>query len=110
VPDNPKVLLVRYVFPGTPASEFIKAGDKILGAGGGLFRKEHVNGMTIDAFGAQGPVGEMAEALEACQGPAGSGQLPLTVRRGDEKLKVSLNIGKKLWGVFQDLPGSMLEV
>ena len=94
VPDDPKVLLVRYVFPETPASEFITAGDRILGAGGESFRKEHVNGMTMDSFGAQGPVGEMAEALEACQGASGSGQLPLTVRRGDEKLNVTLNIGK----------------
>jgi Family of unknown function (DUF6288) len=95
VPDDPKVLVVRYVFPKTPASELVKIGDRILGAGGKSFRKDHINGMAMEAFGAEGPVGEMAEELENCQGLSGSGELPLTVRRGDETLDVILNIGKK---------------
>jgi hypothetical protein len=104
VADDPKVLVVRYVFPRTPASEFIKAGDRILGADGKLFQKEHLNGYSKEVFGAQGPVGEMAEALENCQGQSGSGQLPLTVRRGDEQLNVTLNIGKNYGSYSKTYP------
>jgi hypothetical protein len=104
VPDDPKVLVVRYVFPGTPASEFVKVDDRILGAGGRLFRKKHLNGLSRESFGAEGPVGEMAEALENCQGQSGSGQLPLTVRRGQEKLNVTLNIGKKYGNYSKNYP------
>ncbi len=94
LPDEPKVLLVKYVFPKTPARSLVKAGDKIIGAGGRLFQHEHRNGYGMAIFGADGPVVELADALEACQGMSGTGRLTLTVRRGQETINVDLNIGK----------------
>ena len=94
LPDEPKVLLVKYVFPKTPARSLVKAGDRIIGAGGRLFQHEHRNGYGMAIFGADGPVVELADALEACQGMSGTGRLTLTVRRGQETINVDLKIGK----------------
>ena len=93
VADEPKSLLVKYVFPKTPASKLIQVDDKIIGAAGRLFKHPHRNGYGMTIFGADGPIAELAEALEACQGKSGTGKLSLTVRRGQETLKLDLNIG-----------------
>jgi len=95
VADEPKVLLVRHVFPKTPARGLVKIDDKIIGAGGQLFKNEHRNGYGMKIFGGDGPVAELAAALEACQGKSGTGKLSLAVRRGQETINVELNIGKK---------------
>jgi hypothetical protein len=94
VADQPKALLVKYVFPKTPAAKAIKVDDLIVGAGGKLFKHPHRNGYGMEIFGADGPVSEMAEALETCQGKSGNGKLPLMVKRGGETIKVDLDIGK----------------
>lgn len=94
VADQPKALLVKYVFPKTPAGKVIKVDDLIVGAGGQLFKHPHRNGYGMEIFGADGPVAEMAEALEACQGKSGNGRLPLMVKRGRETIKLDLDIGK----------------
>ena len=95
VADEPKVLLVRHVFPKTPASRLVQVDDKIIGAGGKKFHHEHRNGYGMKIFGADGPVAELAEALDACQGKSGTGLLKLTLRRGKETLDVDLDVGKK---------------
>jgi hypothetical protein len=95
VAAEPKALLVKYVFPKTPAGKVIKVDDLIVGANGKLFQHPHRNGYGMEIFGADGPVAELAEALEACQGKSGTGKLSLTVRRGQETLNVELNIGNK---------------
>ena len=95
VAAEPKVLLVKYVFPKTPARSLVKVDDKIIGAGGRLFQHGHRNGYGMEIFGADGPVAELAEALEACQGMSGTGMLSLTVRRGRKTINVDLDIGKK---------------
>ena len=94
VADEPKALLVKYVFPTTPASKVIKVDDKIIGAGGKLFQHGHRNGYGMEIFGADGPVAELAEALETCQGKSGTGKLPLRVKRGKETINVDLDIGR----------------
>ena len=68
VANEPKVLLVRHIFRKTPASGLVKVDDKIIGAGGQLFQNEHRNGYGMKVFGANGPVAELAGALESCQG------------------------------------------
>ncbi|HMN95163.1 MAG TPA: DUF6288 domain-containing protein [Phycisphaerales bacterium] len=99
VADEPKALLVRHVFAGSPASGVVRLGDLIVGAGaaggaggaaaaeaaedsgrpGGdegtagreslLFRHPHRNGYGESVFGAHGPISEFAAALETAQGP-----------------------------------------
>jgi hypothetical protein len=93
--DEPKVLLVKYVFPKTPASKVIKLDDKIIGAGGKLFQHGHRNGYGMKIFGAEGPVAELAEALEGCQGTSGTGKLSLMVKRANETINVDLDIGRR---------------
>jgi hypothetical protein len=95
VADEPKALLVKYVFPKSPARGLVEVEDRIIGAGAQLFKDDHRNGYGMKVFGADGPVSELAEALEACQGAAGTGQLKLTLRRGSETKEVVLNIGRE---------------
>ena len=56
VADKPKYLLVKYVFPGSPADGKIAPGDLIVGVNNQLFNTEHKNGYGMDKFGADGPV------------------------------------------------------
>ena len=93
--DDPKSLLVKYVFPDSPASKQIKAGDRITGADNKPFLHEHRNGYGMKVFGFHGPIAEFADALEAGQGDAGKGQLYLTLRRGGENRNVVLDVGQK---------------
>jgi hypothetical protein len=95
VADEPKALLVKHVFPRTPARKSIKIDDLIIGANGKRFKHAHRNGYGMEVFGADGPVSELAEALENCQGKAATGKLPLMVKRGDETINVDLEIGKE---------------
>jgi hypothetical protein len=95
VADEPKALLVRYVLPKTPARNAIKINDLIIGADGRKFRNPHRNGYGMEVFGADGPVSELADALEACQAKSASGMLKLLVKRGEKTMDVELDIGKK---------------
>jgi hypothetical protein len=54
--DQPKTLLVRYVFPDSPAHRKILAGDRIVGVDGNLFTNAHQNGYGMKVFGAVGPI------------------------------------------------------
>jgi len=95
VEEEPKALLIRYVFPNSPGSGQVLPGDFVIGAGGQRFQQAHRNGYGEEVFGADGPVAELAQVLEACQSNSASGTLPLTLRRGTEILDVSLNVGQK---------------
>jgi hypothetical protein len=93
--NEPKALLVKHVFKKSPAKNAVKIDDQIIGVGGKKFRKPHRNGYGMEVFGAEGPVAELAEALEACQATSATGKLKLMVKRGDETMEVELDIGKK---------------
>ena len=95
IADEPKALLVKYVFPESAASGKIITGDLIVGAGGQLFKQAHRNGYGESVFGADGPISELAAVLEECQNSEGMGQLPLTIRRGSETIDVVLDVGQK---------------
>lgn len=95
VADQPKALLVKYVFPKSPADGHVKIGDLIVGAGGQLFKEQHRNGYGEKVFGADGPISELAYVLEECQGRDGKGKLSLTLKRGDEMKEVILDVGQK---------------
>jgi hypothetical protein len=94
IAEEPKALLIKYVFPDSPASGRVEPGDLIVGVDGQLFKEEHRNGYGERFFGADGPVSELAQALEACQGDEGKGQLSLTLRRDGELRDVVLDIGQ----------------
>ncbi|MCX5670647.1 MAG: DUF6288 domain-containing protein [Planctomycetota bacterium] len=106
VADEPKALLVQYVFPDSPASRPVEVGDRIVGAGGQLFKNEHRNGYGMKVFGADGPISEFADALEACQGAAGKGKLALTLRRGSAIREVVLDVGQKYGTYAATYPGN----
>ena len=99
VPDQPKVLLVKYVFANTPADKKVEVGDFIVGAGGKMFQEDHRNGYGEKVFGGNGPVSELAKALEQSQSAEGKGKLSITLRRGSEVKEVVLDIGQK-YGTF----------
>jgi hypothetical protein len=49
---NAKALLIKYVFPKSPADGHVKIGDLIVGANGQLFKEAHRNGYGEKVFGA----------------------------------------------------------
>jgi len=104
VADDPKTLVVRYVFPKTPASGKIKTGDRIVGVHGKGFKDAHKNGYGMKVFGADGPISELAEALEACLTKEAGGKLPLLVKRGGEIIEVELSLGTKLGSYSETFP------
>ncbi|MFO0911407.1 MAG: DUF6288 domain-containing protein [Pirellulales bacterium] len=95
VADEPKALLIKYVFPNSPSDGQVKAGDLVVGAGGRMFVEKHRNGYGEEMFGADGPILELAQVLEECQSADRNGKLPLTIRRGRQILEVSLDVGTK---------------
>ena len=105
IAEEPKTLLVKYVFPGTPASGLVEVGDRIVGAGEEMFREGHRNGYGEDFFGGHGPISEFARELEACQGTDRDGKLTLTLRRGQEIRKVVLDVGRKYGAYSATYPG-----
>lgn len=92
-PKNPKYLLVKYVFPKSPAYKKVKPGDFIIGTGGREFKTEHKDGYGMDKFGADGPVLEFAAALEEAQGWKGKGRLNLTLLRDGNKVREDISVG-----------------
>ncbi len=106
VENEPKALLVKYVFKKSPAQKAIKVGDLIIGAEGKMFINPHRNGYGMEVFGAEGPIAELAEALEACQAKSANGKLKLMVKRGDETMDVELEIGKKFGSYAETYPAS----
>lgn len=95
VADQPKALLIKYVFSKSPAAGHVQVGDLIVGAGGESFKEPHRNGYGEKVFGADGPISEFAQGLETCQGSAAKGKLTLTLKRGSEMKEVVLDVGEK---------------
>ena len=104
VADEPKALLVKYVLPKTPARRGIEIDDLIIGVDGKKFRKPHLNGYGMEVFGAEGPIEELAEALEACQAKSATGKLKLMVKRGEETMEVELDIGTEYGSYAKTFP------
>ncbi len=106
VADQPKALLIKYVFPSSPAAGHVEVGDLILGAGGELFQEPHRNGYGEKVFGADGPLSEFAQVLEACQSGDSQGKLSLTLQRGNEMKEVVLDVGQKYGTYSATYPGT----
>ncbi len=92
--DKPKEILVKFVFQdeASPAKGKIFVGDMILGLNGDKFKRAHTFGRT---GGWEGPLMDLAHALESSQ--SSDGILKLTVlAKGDDKTKiVQLNLKKR---------------
>ncbi len=99
VADQPKALLIKYVFPKSQADGHVQIGDLIVGAGGQSFQEKHRDGYGEKVFGADGPISELANELEVSQSDAGKGKLSLTLQRGGETKEVILEVGQK-YGSF----------
>ncbi len=106
VADQPKALLIKYVFPKSAANGHVQIGDLIVGAGGQLFQEEHRDGYGEKVFGADGPISELAQVLENCQGSDGKGKLSLTLQRGGEMKEVVLDVGQKYGSYAATYPGT----
>lgn len=105
VAEQPKALLIKYVFPDSPANGHVQTGDFIVGAGGKLFKEEHRNGYGESVFGGHGPVSEFAQVLEACQSSDGKGKLPLTLLRGSQTMDVVIDVGLRYGAYSATYPG-----
>ncbi len=92
--EEPTRLRVMHVFKHTPAFKQLEVGDKITGANGHEFATPHKFGYGVGKFGYQGPMMDLGNALEDSQGKLG-GKLALDILRGDQKLKVELQLGTK---------------
>lgn len=108
----PKAMAVRYVFPGSPADGAIAVGEILVGVNGAPFVEPYQNGYGEEVFGAQGPVGEFAVALEAAQSGAGNGQLSVRVSNAGVERDEILDVGQ-VYGAFSptfpdDCPKSAL--
>lgn len=96
--EKPKVFVIKHVFAGTPASEKLEVGDRILGVGGQHFTAPHKFGYGVNYFGYEGPMMEFGNALEAAQLKP-DGILELLILRGEEELDIPLTLPTK-YGAF----------
>ncbi|MEM7384573.1 MAG: DUF6288 domain-containing protein, partial [Verrucomicrobiota bacterium] len=92
-PDQPRILVVKYVFPDTPAAGHVQVDDLISGVEGLPFAEDHQNGYGPEVFGAQGPIGEFGIALDRVQGE--DGELELSLIRGGTRLEVTFDVGQR---------------
>ncbi len=90
-PDAPRTLVVKYVFPGSPAAGLLQADDVITGIEGQAFTEDHQNGYGPEVFGARGPIGEFGVTLDAIQ--SADGLLDVSFNRGGSPQNVTLNVG-----------------
>ena len=104
VADDPKALLVRYVFEKSPAGGLVKVDDRIVGVNGKTFEHPHRNGYGMAVFGGDGPIKELASVLEACTGEEGSGKLVLKVKRGSKLIDVELKFSKAIGSYSATFP------
>jgi hypothetical protein len=102
LPESPRQLLVQHVFAGSPADGVVVPGDLLTGAGGAAFVEAHQDGYGMEVFGARGPIGEFAVALEAAQ--SATGALAVRLERGEQSLQVSLPVGTEYGAFGADYP------
>ena len=93
IAKEPKFLLVRHVFDGSPAAGKVRVGDLVVGTNGRAFETPHRNGYGMKVFGPDGPLFDFAMALEESQGNARNGRLDVDLRREGKVLKVTLDVG-----------------
>ena len=91
-----KSFVVKYIFTGSPADGKLQIGDVITGVNGRPFEVEHKFGHHLTRMkefpevGYEGPIMDFGNAIEESEGK--DGRLTLTVTRGDEQIKVSIQL------------------
>ncbi|MEM7235066.1 MAG: DUF6288 domain-containing protein [Planctomycetota bacterium] len=91
--EQPTRLLVKYVFPESPAAGRVEAGDFIVAANGKDFATPHRNGYNVRVFGGHGPMRDFGRALDASQGAKLGGTLNLGILRDGKRSVVKLDVG-----------------
>ena len=81
--ERPSEFEVAYVFENSPAAQKLVPGDRIVGIAESTFSRPHIFGYGVGKFGYQGPMMELAEAIESAQL---TGSLRLQIIR-DEKIR-----------------------
>jgi hypothetical protein len=99
-------LVVRYVFPDSPAANKVRVGDHITGAFGHRFQEDHQNGYGMKVFGPYGPILDFAMLLEKAMTKKSKGQMPLTIERDGQKLEVKLKLGTKHGSYSKSYPAN----
>lgn len=89
--EAPTHLVVRHVLKGSPAAGQVEVGDHVVGAGGMEFTTPHQNGYGTEVFGARGPIGDFASALDRAL-QAKPARLELALLRGDRRKSVGLDL------------------
>lgn len=88
-------LVVKYVFPNTPADGKLEIDDEIIGANGKEFTTKHIFGMHYfknHDKGYEGPMMDFGNAIEESEGLDGT--MVLDVMRGGKNVKVLIQIPK----------------
>lgn len=93
VAEQPTHLVVRHVFADSPASGKVQVGDHVVGAGGERFTVPHRDGYGMEVFGARGPIGDFARALE--QSARQGKKLVLELERAGKSKEAELALGKR---------------
>tara|TARA_B100000959_G_scaffold140205_1_gene147352 strand:- start:1788 stop:3284 length:1497 start_codon:yes stop_codon:yes gene_type:complete len=91
--EHPKALVVRHVFSDSPSHKKVKIGDLVIGVSGNEFKESHQNGYGMNVFGARGPISEIAQEIQICQGNGSS--LPLLIQREGKRRVVKLKLKKR---------------
>lgn len=103
VEDEPTHLVVGHVFSESPAHRKVRTGDHIVGAGGRPFRTPHRNGYGMDVFGPEGPILDLAGALDRAL-ISGKGQLKLTLERDGSREQVTLKLPPRAGAYASSFP------
>lgn len=82
--------VVKFIFPGTPASGVLQPDDEVYGANDKEF-SEHTFGNKV--HGIEGPIQDLGWAIEDSEGGS-DGMLNLMVKRGGGKLTVKVQLEK----------------
>ena len=83
--------IVKYIFKKSPATDVLQLNDEVYGANGKKFGT-HVFGRTNINTGMEGPLQDLGLAIEDSEGKDGA--LELMVKRGEEKMKVIVQLEK----------------
>ena len=86
-----KSFVVKHLFAKSPADGLLQLDDEVYGANGKKFGS-HVFGGTNINIGLEGPIQDLGLAIEDSEGE--DGILELMVRRGENELKISIQLEK----------------
>ena len=88
---NERSYTVKYIFAKSPAEGLLELDDKVYGANGKKFSEHTFGGASIQN-GLEGPLQDLGLAIEDSEGE--DGLLELMVRRGEEEMKVAIQLEK----------------